>query len=376
MQNRRSGWVFTAAFIFIVSFIGGCVAPPPEPLLVYPSPPDEPRLVYLKSYTGSLDYRKSSVFDSLLGVPTNSDFSRPYGVYAIGGNIYVTDMQLPGVVIFDSANKSIRMNRDTALPLGVVATPDGTYFVSDAKRRRVFGFDAQGKLKLSLGVKEEFKNPAGLALNSELGRLYVVDSYGHMVFIYSLAGEKLGQFGGEGTEDGMFHFPTNAAVDRRNGNVCIVDTQNFRVQIFDKDGKFIKKFGELGDIMGTFSRPKGIGVDSEGHIYVADAAFDNFQIFDENGQLLLFIGRAGSNPGYFELPAGLFVDEQDKVYVVDSFNKRVQVFQYLSEKWKQDHPDEYKKYALPGADAGQKAEQKAEQKTDPQPEIKSNETHS
>jgi len=70
-------------------------------------------------------------------------------------------------------------------------------------------------------------------------------------------------------------------------------------------------------------------VDSEGHIYVADAAFDNFQIFDQEGRLLLFVGQAGSGPGQFHLPAGLYIDEEDRIYVVDQFNRRVQVFQYL-----------------------------------------------
>jgi len=31
---------------------------------------------------------------------------------------------------------------------------------------------------------------------------------------------------------------------------------------------------------------------------------------------------------------------------VDSFNHRVQVFQYLSEKWKKENPEKYKAYLL------------------------------
>ena len=121
------------------------------------------------------------------------------------------------------------------------------------------------------------------------------------------------------------------------------------MQAFDLDGKFLRTFGELGDTPGSFSRPKGIGVDTEGHVYVADAAFDNFQIFDENGQILMFVGSAGTGPGYFSLPAGLFVDENDQIYIADQANQRVQVFQYLSEKWKQEHPEEYGKMLPAGA---------------------------
>jgi hypothetical protein len=45
----------------------------------------------------------------------------------------------------------------------------------------------------------------------------------------------------------------------------------------------------------------------------------------------------------------MYIDEQDKIYVADSLNKRVVVFQYMSEAWKQAHPEEFNKYLLPGA---------------------------
>lgn len=339
----------SCAFLFLLAAsLFGCASTAViEPPIVYPSPPEEPRIVYLKSYKGRIDFRKKSIFDAIFGVQVISDFKKPYGVSAFDGRIYVTETQYAGVAIFDTKQETVKLTGDFALPIGVAALPDGGYFVSDSKQKRVFGYDQNVNLRVAIGKKDEFKNPAGLAVNNDLKRLYVVDSYGHSVHVYSVQGEKLFQFGKDGDGDGDFHYPSNVAIDRRNGNVVVVDTQNFRVQIFDKDGKFIRKFGQLGDALGTFSRPKGVGVDSEGHIYVADAAFDNFQVFDENGQLLIFIGGAGNKPGYFQLPAGLFVDEQDKIYVVDSLNARVQVFQYLSEKWKKEHPQEYQSYLLP-----------------------------
>ena len=71
-------------------------------------------------------------------------------------------------------------------------------------------------------------------------------------------------------------------------------------------------------------------MDSEGHIYVTDAAFNNFQIFDQEGRLLLWIGGAGREPGQFYIPSGLYVDKSDRIYVTDTFNRRIQVFQYLA----------------------------------------------
>jgi hypothetical protein len=71
-----------------------------------------------------------------------------------------------------------------------------------------------------------------------------------------------------------------------------------------------------------------VGVDSEGHIYVADTSFGNFQIFDQGGHLLLFVGSPGGGPGEFFLPAGLYIDGRDRIYVADQGNARVQVFEY------------------------------------------------
>jgi DNA-binding beta-propeller fold protein YncE len=110
-----------------------------------------------------------------------------------------------------------------------------------------------------------------------------------------------------------------------------MDSFNFRVQIFDADGKFVSKFGGIGTGFGQFSKPKGIGVDSEGHIYVSDAAFNNVQIFDQEGRLLLFFGEMGRRRGQFWLPAGLAVDAHDRIYVADQYNKRINVYQYLPE---------------------------------------------
>ncbi len=335
-------------FVLASALLYGCARPATELPIVYPQPPEEPRIVYIKSFKGHHDY-KLTMWDILFGTSSLSAFQRPYGVSAYNGRIFVTESQMQAIAIFDTNKENTKLTGRFTLPTGVAAVPDGGYFVSDSRQKRVFGYDQNDVLRTAVGKKGELQNPAGIAVDNELKRLYVVDSYGHCVHVYTLTGEKIFSFGKNGSGDGEFFLPTNIAIDRRNRNIVVVDTQNFRVQVFDKDGKFLRKFGELGDASGTFSRPKGVGVDSEGHIYVADAAFDNFQVFDEYGKLLIFIGSSGQGPGQFSLPAGLFVDENDKVYVVDSLNAKVQVFQYLSEQWKKNHPDEYQSYLLSGS---------------------------
>jgi DNA-binding beta-propeller fold protein YncE len=72
-------------------------------------------------------------------------------------------------------------------------------------------------------------------------------------------------------------------------------------------------------------------VDSEGHVYVADAEFNNFQILTADGQSLLAVGVLGTDPGQFALIAGLHIDSKDQVYASEMYKGRIQVFQYISQ---------------------------------------------
>lgn len=95
------------------------------------------------------------------------------------------------------------------------------------------------------------------------------------------------------------------------------------------EGNFLRRIGRNGDVPDTFARPKGVAVDSEGHVYVADAAFNNIQIFDADGRLLMPFGSIGSEPGQLWMPLGLAIDAKDRIFVADRYNNRLQYFQYF-----------------------------------------------
>jgi DNA-binding beta-propeller fold protein YncE len=106
---------------------------------------------------------------------------------------------------------------------------------------------------------------------------------------------------------------------------------NYKVQIFDGNGRFISRFGTQGDGSGDFGRPKGIAVDQDGNIYLADALFDTVQIFDREGNYMLNFGSVGNARGAFWMPSGLFIDSGGQIYVADSYNRRIQIFEHLGE---------------------------------------------
>lgn len=331
---------FIKAALLLAVLIAGCAKTLPPPDLVWPSPPDEPKIRYLRAYSSGNEFGKTGVDafrEALFGEDAGGVIAKPYGVAADKeGRVYVTDSGRGKVWVFDEQVKQVTYlgtSGQGALksPMGIAVDGRGVVFVSDVVLKRVFGFDRKGNLVTAIGKSGELERPTGLAIDPATNRLYVSDTRLHKVRVYDAnTGAFVKEIGDRGSEEGKFNYPTNLFI--RGDKLYVGDTGNFRVQVLDLDGKFLKKIGSLGDSFGNLARPKGIGVDSDGHIYVVDAAFDNFQIFNEEGKLLLFVGEAGASPGRFWLPAGMFIDERDRIYVADQYNNRVQVFQYLKDK--------------------------------------------
>ena len=315
--------------------------------LVWPLPPDPPRVRWL-GQINDLDEVKGkgkgrSWMERLAGPQGVYDvravLQRPYGIAVDSqGRIYVADSAQRAVYILDQANKRVEVRRGAsraplALPIGVALDEQDRLFVSDSFLHQILCFDKDGTQLATFG-RDKLQRAAGLALDRDRHRLYVVDAKAHRIAVFNSADFTFQRYIGAPNstkgvaEPGHFAIPSNAAVDRQ-GNLYVTDSFNFRIQIFDPDGKFVRAFGTHGDRPGSFARPKGIAVDSEGHIYVADAEFNNFQIFSAKGETLLAVGGMGPEPGQFILIAGLCTDRNDRILTTEQETGRVQIFQYL-----------------------------------------------
>jgi len=330
-RTRRLARILLA-LLLLPHVLLACAKPPAQEAgkIVWPPPPEPPRIEYVRSIFSEDDIgREYSILEHFFGKSYLDSLVRPYGVSARHERIYVSDIILRRVIVFDLAAKRILAVGEeggVVLPAAAVADSNGNIYVADSGGGKVVKFDAAGHYQTSYAM--DGGKPVALALNDKLARLYVVDRAMHRVAVLGLDGTKLFAFGGIGVADGKFNIPLDVAVDR-TGLVYVLDNGNFRVQVFSPDGAFLRRFGSVGDGPGMFANPKGIAVDSEGHVYVTDAAFGNFQIFDGEGNVLLFVGEAGFGPGLFQLPAGISIDEQDRIYVADQLNSRIQEFQYL-----------------------------------------------
>jgi DNA-binding beta-propeller fold protein YncE len=84
----------------------------------------------------------------------------------------------------------------------------------------------------------------------------------------------------------------------RAGNIYVADgasraTGNARIAKFDKDGHFIKSWGSRGSDPGQFNGIRGIVIDAQGTLYVADAGNQRIQVFDGDGNLKSQIQHVG-----------------------------------------------------------------------------------
>jgi len=304
--------------------------------LVWPQPPAAARIRFAGSFTDPRDLGiRKSIFGRIVEAVTGNKTGRlvrPTGVAERDGVIYVADCGAQAVWIFDPANqRSVKVEKvnETGLmsPVAVADRPDGSFFVADSYLKKVFLLDRDGKF-LRMVAEDGLERPAALAYDGASDRLYVADSAGQRIAVYTSDGTRLSAWGKRGYGDGEFNFPSYLALDR-SGELLVTDALNYRIQAFDRNGKFLWKVGHQGDGSGDFAAPKGVAVDSEGHLYVVDALFDTVQIFDEKGGLLLSFGDRGTAPGEFWLPEGAFIDRQDRIYVADSFNQRIQVFEFV-----------------------------------------------
>ncbi|MEO2054931.1 MAG: 6-bladed beta-propeller [Nitrospira sp.] len=338
--------LFRYAIVGMTLFsLSACAAAPVkvEAPLFWPDPPDPPKIKYLKSLSEPKDIGVNQswfkrVLRFIFGKGRTSYIIRPSGIAVDDhGGVYIADTGLQVVHHFDQTENKYRQffrispRLRLQNPIGVALDGSNHVYVSDADLNRVFVFDPKGKLARVIGNDEEIKRISGIAIDRMQERLYVVDTMGHRLLVYSLSGEKTGVIGKRGIQDGEFNFPTYATVDSE-GRLYVSDSLNFRVQVFDRDGNYQSQMGSLGNRLGQFSRPKGVAVDQEQNIYVVDSLFDTIQIFNPSGELLLHFGKTGVERGTFWLPAGIAVDPQGRIYVADTYNKRVQIFQLLREE--------------------------------------------
>jgi DNA-binding beta-propeller fold protein YncE len=124
--------------------------------------------------------------------------------------------------------------------------------------------------------------------------------------------------GGEGAAPGEFQKPRGIAVDAQK-NIYVADTSNSRIQKFDQDGKFLFAFGSGGPPESKLDQPNGIAV-VDGFIYIVDASNHKLFRFKADGSFDKL--WRGPDPSFYG-PRDIAVGPGGIIYIVDQGRTRI-----------------------------------------------------
>ncbi|MGQ0638194.1 MAG: 6-bladed beta-propeller [Nitrososphaerota archaeon] len=225
-------------------------------------------------------------------------------------------------------------------------------------------------LTLGFGTDLKFKNPRGIAIDSE-DNVYVVDSGNSQIKKFDSTGKFLLSWGSSGIGHGQFKNPSGIFADQKY--IYVADTGNARIQKFDRDGNFVYSWGAFGDEPGMFRTPVALAASKLGNLFVSDSGQNKILVFDSNGQykdeirslltvaakfpstnyitfdsknnfyivvsddnrVLQFsdigtfiksFGTSGEREGQFNKPSSIAIDSRGNLYVTDTDNHRIQKF--------------------------------------------------
>ena len=157
--------------------------------------------------------------------------------------------------------------------------PQDNVWIVDQMSSMVIKFDPNRQIQLLLGRKDEAEQVPARPLDAPAGRG---------------GGRGRGGPPGAGAQQDLFSRPTDVAWDSA-GNIYVADgLGNARVAKFDKNGKFVKSWGQTGSEHGQFNHLRGIAVDAQDNVYVADQGNKRIQVFDKDGTYKSEITGIGS----------------------------------------------------------------------------------
>ena len=120
-------------------------------------------------------------------------------------------------------------------------------------------------------------------------------------------------FGTDAAPNGLAPFPGDAAVDS-DGNVWVVDAANNRVMKYTFSGEFITAVGSP-----TVTDPRGIGADNAGFVYIVDRDVTGARVvrLTNGAEAAGTIGGPAGGPGFLGSPDDVAVSADGIVYVTD-----------------------------------------------------------
>ena len=233
-----------------------------------------------------------------------------------GSSVYSVDDRNKAIVILTKEGQIKRLSQigNEGYLYDIALTSKGNIYISDFNNHCIYMYTLAGELISQFGKyglqPGQLNYPMGLAVNKE-GHLFVTELFNHRVSVFSEDGLFLYSFGSEGSGKGQFRCPRYVCI-ALNGLVYVTDEDNC-VQVFQQNGQFVRQFGKK-----IVKNPKGIAATSDGHMVVASGDANKVSIFKPDGQCIREVTDIGLN-----CPDGVAVDNEGFIFVADSGNKRI-----------------------------------------------------
>lgn len=191
-------------------------------------------------------------------------------------------------------------------PAGLAAG-GGRIFVLDAAGPRLLAFDpADADAEpLVLAAGEPLRRPVDLALDAGRDRLYLSDPGAGAVWIFDMAGRRLGVWAG-------LELPSSLAVDA-DGSVLVGLAGAGWIERFSPEGRRLGRWSVEQDSTGAADGPaaafpgdrvRGLGLDPEGRVYAVVEGGRALRIFTRQGTLVDTVQAPPGAQGLSELAVG------------------------------------------------------------------------
>lgn len=212
-----------------------------------------------------------------------------------------------------------------------------TVYAVDTNNSRIQRSTSNGMVWSTVGFGPgtalgRFNVPKGVSSSLNDMIIFVADTGNNRIQRSTNGGSTWQLLAGPGTAVGTVNAPQSVAYDERNNILYIADTGNNRIQRIMNASTtnplpdlFANTIG--GAALGQVNAPRGIAVDGNGLVYVADTGNNRIQVNMTGmvgGWQILAGATAGTAPGKFNQPRSIYANGAGDVYVADTLNNRIQ----------------------------------------------------
>lgn len=302
------------------------------------------------------------------------DYSGPRGIFIDqNDHLYATDRRR--IIQFDAKGDFIANWRLTGFDLGqnnyielraVTVDRDGNVYASDGKT--VFVFDSERNPITKWTISPYNHSEIKLTISNDTGSQIIYATVQNHVSKYALDGTKdqtwTDLLNNTYVQDVLIDGNNNLVALQSNGNIlkisadgsehetlwdnttaqtplenptmlALCDTSHFMVVGGQSDKRINKVNYKTGAItmweplssgLGYFNQPKGIDIDKDGTVYIADMKNHRIQKMKDGTSTFTAWGSEGSGDGFLSEPVDVAVSADKKIYVAESGNSRIQIF--------------------------------------------------